>query len=170
MFRIISENTFYLYIAHLRCVIYTVSIESVTKLFCVWWSVGGARTSSRAVREAMRFIRTRAHPCSGERSGSDRWRGYLLPLPNQCDSFRLFGRGVPLSSRLSSPCLRLTAIFLRIQRIMEALATRCALFLAQIALFSNTGMQSRNLYITLSVFNKSFIIGLINECGVCNAV
>lgn len=92
------------------------------------------------VREAMRFIRTRAHPCSGESSGSDRWRGYLLQLPNQCDTTRLFGRGVPLSSRLSSPCLLLIAIFLRIQRIMEALATRCALFLAQIALFSNTGM------------------------------
>ncbi len=53
---------------------------------------------------------------------------------------------------------------------MEALATRCALFLAQIALFSNTGMQSRNLYFTSSVLNKSFITGFINECSVCNAV
>ncbi len=140
--------------------------------FCVSGGLWAARAlpAELTVREAMRFIRTRAHPCSGERSGSDRWRGNLLSLPNQCDTFRLFGRGVPLSSRLSSPWLRLRAVFLRIQRIMEALATRCALFLAQIALFSNTGMQSRNLYFTSSVLNKSFITGFINECSVCNAI
>jgi len=114
---------------------------SVNKLFFVCGGLWAARAhpAELTVSQAMRFIRTRAHPSSGERSGSDRWRELLLPLSNQCDTLRLFGRGVPLSTRSSSPCLLFSTIFLHIQRIMEALATRYALFLAQIALFSNTG-------------------------------